>query len=75
MEHKAKFNSEQQQHVGENQTAQQSAREFPTPEELLRYDAAQTPVPAAVAERLQRSVGQSPAPSRSWWRRFFGGNQ
>jgi hypothetical protein len=40
---------------------------------LLRFDAAQTSVPTAVAERLQRSTETLPRPNPSWWRRFFGG--
>ncbi len=64
---------EQQQVVSGQQTQQQTAREFATVEELLRHDARQTPVPPGIAQRLQDSVNQLPAPpSRSWWRRFFG---
>lgn len=49
------------------------AREFATPEELLRFDAAQTPVPPAVADKLQQSIQREPAPAppQSWWRRWF----
>ena len=50
-----------------------TAREFATPEEMLRHDALHTHVPPAVTDRLQQSVdreGLRPAP---WWRRFFPG--
>jgi hypothetical protein len=62
---------EQQQTAGQ-QAQQQSVSEFATPEELLRHDALHTPVPPSIAHRLKESVGQIPAPSRSWWRRFLG---
>jgi hypothetical protein len=72
MKHQSKLNSEQQQqHAAAQQAQQQPAREFATAEELLRYDAAHTPVPAAIARRLQESAGTLPPPARSWWRRFF----
>jgi len=51
---------------------QQTAVEFASAEEMLRHEAGQTPVPPAVAERLQRSVEQGPKPSRSLWQRLFG---
>ena len=63
---------QQQPHLAEQQTRQQSSREFASVEETLRYDAAQTRVPPAVAERLRQSINQTPAPARSWWQRFFG---
>ncbi|MGA2181313.1 MAG: hypothetical protein ABSH15_17255 [Verrucomicrobiota bacterium] len=64
---------QQQQHAAEQQTQQQSAREFANAEEMLRYDAAHTTVPPAIAQRLQKSTGQTSAPPpRSWWRNLFG---
>ena len=75
MKQQSKLNSEQQQqHAAEHQTRAQPAREFSTPEEMLRYDAANTTVPPAVAQRLQQSIGPLPPPNRSWWRRLFGGS-
>jgi len=59
-----------QQHAGE-QTQHETAREFATVEEMLRHDALHTPIPPAIAHRLQESIGQLPAPPRSWWRRLF----
>ena len=47
------------------------ALEFATAEEMLRADAAQTAVPPAVVERLQKSIDQEPRPARSWWQRLF----
>ena len=66
--------AEEQQHaLGEQQAQQQKATEFATVEEMLRHDALHTPVPPAIAQRLQDSVGQlPPPPGRSWWRRLFG---
>ena len=43
------------------------------PEELLRTDRANTPVPPTVTRRLAQSLGNLPAPRPvSWWRRIFG---
>lgn len=65
---------EQQRALNEQQSQTQAAREFATVEELLRHDAAQTPVPPAVAQRLAQSVSQlPPRPARAWWRRLLGG--
>jgi hypothetical protein len=76
MKHQAKLNSEQQQQqAAEQQTQSQPALEFATTEELLRYDAAHTPVPDGIAQRLQKSAGGLPLPSRPWWKRFFGGSK
>jgi hypothetical protein len=77
MKHQTKLSEEQQQQsrqVGtEQQTQQQSTREFANAEEMLRYDAAHTPVPPGIAQRLQKSTGQTSAPPpRSWWRNLFG---
>jgi hypothetical protein len=77
MKHQTKLSEEQQQQsrqVGtEQQTQQQSPREFANAEEMLRYDAAQTTVPPAIAQRLQKSTGDLPGPKTSWWKRWFGG--
>ncbi|MGA9452172.1 MAG: hypothetical protein WBW41_12605 [Verrucomicrobiia bacterium] len=76
MKHQSKLNSEQQQsqQVGtEQQTQAQSAREFASAEELLRFDAAHTPVPPNIARRLQKSAADLPAPKTTWWQRLFGG--
>jgi hypothetical protein len=73
MKQQTKLSEEQQQHAAEHQTQQPAAREFATAEELLRYDAAHTPVPPAIAQRLQKSTGQASAPlPRSWWRNLLG---
>jgi hypothetical protein len=65
---------EQQQIAGQVQNSdQQSAVEFASAETMLRHDADQIVVPPAVAERLQRSIEREPGPTRSWWRRVFGG--
>jgi hypothetical protein len=51
---------------------QSATREFATAEEMLRHDAIHTPVPPAIAYRLQNSIAQVPRPRRSWWQRWFG---
>jgi hypothetical protein len=72
MKQKHKLDSQEQQQVSETQTQKIKGREFATPEELLRYDAAQTEVPPTVAKRLGDSLLREPKPARSLWRRFFG---
>jgi hypothetical protein len=73
MKQQTKLSQEQQQHVAEHQSQQPAAREFATAEELLRYDAEHTPVPPAIAQRLQKSTGVLPQPKTAWWKRLFGG--
>jgi hypothetical protein len=73
MKQQTKLSEEQQQQATEHQTQQPAAREFATAEELLRYDAAHTPVPPAIAQRLKKSTGELPGPKTAWWKRLFGG--
>ena len=60
-----------QQQAGQQLRQQESVREFATPEEMLRHDALHTPVPPAIAHRLQASLTELPAPAQSWWRRWL----
>jgi hypothetical protein len=64
----------QQQETTQETTQTSAAREFATPEEMLRHDAAQTVVPPEIKTRLADSVQQEPAPNRSpsWWQKLFG---
>ena len=76
MKHQNKLSREQQQsqQVGTVQQTQPSgAREFANADEMLRYDAAHTPVPPDIAQRLQKSTGDLPRPKTAWWKRLFGG--
>ena len=74
MKHQTKLSQEQQQqHAAEHQTQQQAVREFANAEEMLRYDASQTTVPPGIAQRLQKSAADLPAPKTTWWKRLFGG--
>ena len=74
MKHHTKLTQEQQQQqAAEQQAQQQTVREFASAEELLRYDAAHTPVPPGIAQRLQKSTGDLPRPKTAWWKRLFGG--
>jgi hypothetical protein len=75
MKHQSKLSQEQQLHTAQHQTQQPAAREFANAEELLRYDAAHTPVPPGIAQRLQKSTGDLPGPKTTWWQRWFGGTQ
>ena len=63
---------EQEQHAAEHEAQQQTAKEFATPEEMLRHDALHTPIPPAVAHRLEQSLANVPPPPKTWWRRWFG---
>lgn len=69
----SKQKAEEQQSLSTGEQTQTQPVEFETAEQLLRHDAAQTPVPARVAERLKESIQDLPQPSRAWWKRFFGG--
>jgi hypothetical protein len=71
MKRQTKLTSQEQQELSEAKSQQTAAREFATPEELLRFDASQTIVPPAVGKRLNESIQQKPRPARSWWQRFF----
>jgi hypothetical protein len=72
MKHEKKFSSQEQQ-VSETQSRQTTAREFASVEELLRFDAGQTTVPPAIADRLQKSAAQiNPPAARPWWKNLFG---
>ena len=73
--HTTRLNShEHEQSAAQQQSAQTTAVEFATPEEMLRHDAAHMPVPPGVAERLRQSLqNEAPPPRASWWRRIFGG--
>jgi hypothetical protein len=62
---------QQQQHAAETRTVKTTAQQFDNAEQLLRHDAAQTPVPPEIARRLNQSLAESPPPRRSWWRRLF----
>ncbi|MEY2428217.1 MAG: hypothetical protein QOJ40_1102 [Verrucomicrobiota bacterium] len=63
---------EHQQLTGVQQTRQDMPTEFANVEEMLRHDALHTPVPPAIAHRLEESLAQSPPTRRGWWRRLLG---
>ena len=71
MKQQSKLSQEQQQHAAEQQTQQPAAREFANAEELLRYDAEHTPVPPAIAQRLQKSTSELPPLKLAWWKRLL----
>jgi hypothetical protein len=65
---------QQQEQVTELQARQdhQGAREFSSAEEMIRFDALQTPPPESLAERLKESITREPPPRKTWWQRLFG---
>lgn len=72
MKHQTKL-SPKQEHVAEQKTQVQAAREFSNSDELLRFDAAQTTVPPTIEQRLQKTTAQiSPTSTRPWWKTLFG---
>ncbi len=77
MKRQTKLSTEQNEQLAsaQQQAGQAAAREFNSVEELLRHDASHTPVPPAIADRLQKSLGPAAAPARPWWRRLFGGGK
>jgi len=64
--------AEEQQTTAHQQHAESTSEvTFNSVEEMLRHDAAQTPVPPGIESRLQESLERTPH-SKSWWRRWFG---
>ncbi len=73
MKHEKKLNQVPQEQSTAGQQHQQAVeRQFESVEQLLRHDALHTPVPPQIAVRLRDSLAGSSAPSKAWWRRFFG---
>jgi hypothetical protein len=73
MKQEKKLIPREQQQVSATRSQPTEAREFATPEELLRHDAGQTDVPPTVAQRLDDSIRREPKPARPWWKRLAGG--
>jgi hypothetical protein len=72
MKYEKKFRPQEQVSETQSQSqANQTIREFASPEEMLRFDAKQTLVPPGVAQRLSRSLQNEPQPQRPWWKRWF----
>jgi hypothetical protein len=72
MKYEKKFRPQEQVSETQSQSqANQTIREFASPEEMLRFDAKQTLVPPGVAQRLSRSLQNEPRPQRPWWKRWF----
>ncbi|MBM3841021.1 MAG: hypothetical protein FJ398_24315 [Verrucomicrobia bacterium] len=66
---------EHAEHTLQQSQQKQTALEFATAEEMIREDAAHTPVPPQIAERLNESIAREPKPAVSWWRRLFSRSQ
>lgn len=51
----------------------EEALKFDTPEEMLRLDAANTPVPPQMRERVMQSIAQEPVREnpKPWWKRWM----
>jgi len=48
----------------------EASREFGSVEEMIRFDAAQNPVPEKLSARVKESTAQE-LPPVAWWRRLF----
>jgi hypothetical protein len=72
MKRHTKLTSQEQEQLAETKSQQTSALEFASVDEALRHDAAQTAVPAVIAERLAQSIRNLPPPERAWWQRILG---
>lgn len=71
MKQQTKLSQEQQQ-AAAHQTQQPAGHEFARAEELLRFDAAQTRVPATIEQRLKDSSSKVvPPPKTGWFKRLF----
>jgi hypothetical protein len=65
--------SQEHQSAETRHSQAQGGKEFSSAEELLRFDAAQTPVPTGIAQKLKRSAQNvAPAQPRPWWKNLFG---
>ncbi|HEX3987896.1 MAG TPA: hypothetical protein VHZ30_00610 [Verrucomicrobiae bacterium] len=74
MKQQSKLTTGQKQELSaEAQLASTNELRFENAEELLRHDAARTPVPPEIAKRLNKSVAELPPQRKPWWRRIFGG--
>ncbi len=64
----------QEQTVEQHHTLRpgQTALEFSNAEEMIRFDAAQTPPPPALGARVRDSVNREPRLRRSWWMGLLG---
>lgn len=67
-----KEQNEEELNSSQKQEQETAGMEFNTVEDLLRHDSDQNPVPAEVAERLNRSIAAQPKPQRSWIKKLFG---
>jgi hypothetical protein len=61
--------NQQLSHAAQTQTAQ----EFATVDDLLRYDSEHNPIPPEVERRVNDSITAEPRQPRSWWKKIFGG--
>jgi hypothetical protein len=71
MKYEKKFLSREEQASETHLQSQshQEIHEFATPEDALRFDIKQTPMPDVITQRLSRSLKHQP--KRPWWKRWF----
>lgn len=61
-----------QQSTEQQHSNQRHERMFESAEELIRFDATQTAVPPAIANRLKDTLATKPPAPLSVWQRLFG---
>src|SRR5437762_204487 len=66
-----KLQQQQKEQTTEQSACDLHAREFATPEEMLRLHAGQTSPPPRLTERVKESNAKEPVPARTWWQRWF----
>ncbi len=62
--------AEHAQEQTQDQQQNQEGLEFSSAEEMLRWDAAQTPPPPGLGERVMRAIEAEPK-RLPWWKRWF----
>lgn len=71
LRHQQRAEQEAQAQFQETHSENQG-QEFATVDDLLRYDSGQNPVPAGVADRLNRSLEAEQKPAPPWYKKLFG---
>lgn len=72
MKYHSKLWQDQKKNGQQTAAANSQARDFASPEELLRFDAARTLVPPELGERLKESARHIAPPAQPWWKKWFG---
>ena len=69
---KSRFEKKQDVEQESQSRSERTEKVFESPEEMLRFDAAQIVLPGRIEERLKDSLAREPEIRGSWWKRLFG---